>query len=116
MSTTNTTTPITYEYFTAVDLRVGIVRSCERLPRKARLLKLKVDLGEPELRPIVASLAQAFEPEALVGRRVVVLANLEPRDFGGGLVSKGMLIAPGTHEAPLLATVEGEITPGMRLT
>ncbi len=106
---------ISYEQFSATELKVGIVRTCEKVPKKDKLLRLTVDLGEAEPRTIIAGLALSFAPEVLVGRRVVVVANLEPRDFGKGLVSHGMLLATGPSDALILATVEGEAAPGMRL-
>jgi methionyl-tRNA synthetase len=106
---------VTYDQFAAVDLRVGIVRTCERVPRKDKLLQLKVDLGEKEERQIVAGLAQTFKPEDLVGKKVVVVANLAPRDFGKGLVSHGMLLATGPSDALHLATVDGDAAAGARL-
>ena len=106
---------ITYDQFTTVDLRVGIVRGCERVPRKDKLLRLKVDVGEPEPRTIVAGLALSFQPEQLVGRRVVVVANLAPREFGKGLVSHGMLLATGPSEKLTLATVDENVEPGAKL-
>jgi methionyl-tRNA synthetase len=108
-------TPISYEQFTSVDLRVGLVRTCERVPKKDKLLRLTVDLGETEPRQIVAGLALTFTPEALVGRRVVVVANLAPRDFGKGLVSHGMLLATGPSNALKLATVDTDVEPGAQL-
>lgn len=111
---TTTTTSITYDQFAAVDLRVGVVRTCERVPKKDKLLRLTVDIGEPEPRAIVAGLALTFKPEDLVGRRVVVVANLAPRDFGKGLVSHGMLLATGPSEKLALATVP-DVEPGAKL-
>jgi methionyl-tRNA synthetase len=106
---------VTYDQFAAIDLRVGIVRTAEKVPKKDKLLRLSIDLGEHAPRQIVAGLARTFTPEALVGRRVVVVANLAPRDFGKGLVSQGMLLATGPEDALELATVAGEAKPGMRL-
>jgi methionyl-tRNA synthetase len=111
---TTAASPITYDQFAAVDLRVGIVRTCERVPKKDKLLRLTVDLGEPEPRTIIAGLALSFPPEGLVGRRVVVVANLAPRDFGKGLVSHGMLLATGPSEKLTLATVP-DVEPGAKL-
>jgi methionine--tRNA ligase beta chain len=110
-----TPTPITYDQFSSVDLRVGVVRGCERVPKKDKLLKLAVDLGEGEPRTIVAGLALSFQPEQLVGRTVIVVANLAPRDFGKGLLSHGMLLATGASEALTLATVEGDVAPGTKV-
>ncbi len=107
--------PVTFEEFSAIDLRVGIIRTSERVPKKDKLLRLSVDLGEATPRQIVAGLAKTFAPEALVGQRVVVVANLAPRDFGKGLVSHGMLLATGPEDALKLATVPEGVEPGMRL-
>jgi methionyl-tRNA synthetase len=109
------TTALSYDQFTAVDLRVGLVQSCERVPKKDKLLKLSVDVGEPALRTIVAGLALSFQPEELVGKRVIVVANLAPREFGKGFVSQGMLLATGPSEKLTLATVAGDVAPGARL-
>ena len=109
------TTGITYDQFATVDLRVGLVRTCERVPKKDKLLLLTVDVGEPTPRTIVAGLALTFKPEDLVGKRVVVVANLAPRDFGKGLVSHGMLLATGPSEKLTLATVAGDVEPGAKL-
>ena len=104
---------ITYDDFAKVDLRVGLVRTCERVPKKDKLLRLTVDIGEAAPRTIVAGLALTFSPESLVGRNVVVVANLAPREFGKTpsgekLVSHGMLLATGPSEALTLATVADE--------
>lgn len=118
------TSVITYDDFAKLDLRVGLVKTCEKVPKKDKLLRLTVDLGEPEPRTIVAGLALTFSPEMLVGRRVVVVANLAPRDFGsittaGGakekLVSHGMLLATGPSEALHLASIDENVGPGSRL-
>ena len=106
---------VTYDQFSLVDLRVGLVKACERVPKKDKLLRLAVDIGEAEPRAIVAGLALSFQPEQLVGRRVVVVANLAPREFGKGLVSHGMLLATGPSEKLVLATVDGDAPPGAKL-
>jgi methionyl-tRNA synthetase len=106
---------VTYDHFSTIDLRVGLVLSCERVPKKDKLLRLAVDLGEAAPRTIVAGLALTFKPEDLVGKRVVVVANLAPRDFGKGLVSHGMILATGPSESLTLATVGGEVPAGARL-
>jgi methionyl-tRNA synthetase len=106
---------VTYDQFAALDLRIGVILTCEKVPKKDKLLRLSVELGEPVPRQIVAGLARTFAPEALVGKTVVVVANLAPRDFGKGLVSHGMLLATGPEDTLLLATVAGDPKPGMRL-
>jgi methionyl-tRNA synthetase len=114
-TSTPTPTPITYDHFSTIDLRVGLIRTCERVPKKDKLLKLSVDLGEPVPRTIVAGLALSFQPEQLTGRKVIVVANLAPREFGKGLVSHGMLLATGPSEKLTLATVEGDVEAGAKL-
>jgi methionyl-tRNA synthetase len=112
---TATTPSLTYDQFATVDLRVGLVQTAERVPKKDKLLKLAVDVGEPEPRTIVAGLALSFQPEQLVGRKVIVVANLAPREFGKGLVSHGMLLASGPSEKLVLASVDGGAAPGDKL-
>ena len=117
---------IAYDDFAKVDLRVGVVKTCEKVPKKDKLLRLTVDLGEAEPRTIVAGLALSFAPEALVGKKVIVVANLAPREFGSAefdgkkvkLVSHGMLLASGPSEALCLATIDDsarDAAPGSRL-
>ena len=117
---------IAYDDFAKVDLRVGLVKTCEKVPKKDKLLRLTVDLGEAEPRTIVAGLALSFTPEALVGTKVIVVANLAPREFGSAefdgkkvkLVSHGMLLASGPSEDLRLATIDDDsrdAAPGSRL-
>lgn len=114
---------IDYDTFAKTDLRVGLVTSAEKVPKKDKLLRLRVDLGEAEPRTIVAGLALSFSPEALVGKKVLVVANLAPREFGSAdfgagkekLVSHGMLLASGPSEDLRLATIDGDAAPGSRL-
>jgi methionyl-tRNA synthetase len=121
--TTAQSAVVAYDDFAKIDLRVGVVKTCEKVPRKDKLLRLTVDLGEPEPRTIVAGLALSFTPEQLVGRKVIVVANLAPREFGSAefdgkkvkLVSHGMLLATGPSEDLRLATIEGDAPPGARL-
>ena len=70
---------ITIDDFAKVDLRVGLVTSAEPVKGADKLLHLKVDIGEAEPRTIVAGIAKAYKPEQLVGRKVVIVANLAPR-------------------------------------
>ena len=110
-----TSPQVSYDDFSRIDLRVGVVTSAAKVPKKDKLLKLAVDLGEAAARQIVAGVALTFAPEALVGRRVIVVANLAPRDFGKGLVSHGMLLATGPSEALILASAPDDAAPGSRL-
>ena len=107
---------INFQDFAKVELRVGVVKTAEKVPKKDRLLRLAVDLGEPELRQIVAGLAESFAAEDLIGLRVVVVANLAPRKFSKGLVSHGMLLAAGENPDLRLATAPDDVEPGTRLS
>lgn len=88
---------IAYEDFAKIKLRSGVVRSAEKHPSAERLLVLQVDIGEDKPRQIVAGIASKFAPEALVGRSVVVVANLAPAKLRG-VESQGMLLAAGADE------------------
>jgi methionyl-tRNA synthetase len=102
---------ITHEEFGKVALRVGLVRAAERVPKADKLLKLTVDMGEAEPRTIAAGIAEAYTPEALLGRHVVVVANLAPRTIRG-VLSQGMLLAAGPGGAALRLVDPGELPPG----
>ncbi|KUK36077.1 MAG: Methionine--tRNA ligase [Thermacetogenium phaeum] len=104
---------ITIEDFARCDLRVALVRSAERIKGADRLLKLEVDLGT-ETRTVVAGIAQHYTPEELVGKRVIVVANLAPARLRG-VTSNGMILAAGEGESLGLITVEREIPPGARV-
>ncbi|GAB6148264.1 methionine--tRNA ligase subunit beta [Stetteria hydrogenophila] len=105
---------IDYEDFAKVDLRVGKVLSAERVKGSRKLIKLIVDLGS-EKRQILAGLAKWYSPEELVGKYVVVVANLKPKKMMG-LESQGMILAAcGEDSKPALVTVEGEAKPGEKV-
>jgi methionyl-tRNA synthetase len=106
---------ITLDDFSKVDLRVGQVLSAERVKGADKLLHLKVDLAEAEPRSIVAGIAEAYAPEALVGRKVVIVANLAPRKLRG-LTSNGMIVAASLEGGkPVLAGFLEEVPVGARL-
>ena len=90
---------ITIDDFVKVDLRVGQVLSAEAVKGADKLLHLKVDIGEPEPRTIVAGIAKAYKPEQLVGRKVVIVANLAPRKLRG-IESQGMIVAASLPDGP----------------
>ena len=104
---------ISIEEFLRIDLRVAKVLEAEAIPGATRLLKLIVDLGS-ETRQLVAGIAEAYAPETLVGKTIVVLANLKPARLRG-LESNGMLLA-ATPEGgrPVLLTLEKDVPPGAR--
>lgn len=109
---------ITIDDFLKVELRVGEVKVCERIPNADKLLRFEIDLGEPEHRQILAGLAEYYEPEALIGRKVVVVANLKPRKMRG-LESQGMICAASLEDdsgpKPALAAFLEDVEVGARL-
>ena len=107
--------PITIDDFVKVDLRVGLVKTAERVKGADKLLHLHVDIGEPQPRSIVAGIAAAYQPERLVGRKVVIVANLQPRKLRG-IPSEGMIVAASLEGgAPVLAGFLEEVPVGARL-
>jgi methionyl-tRNA synthetase len=103
------------EDFAKVELRVGVVKSAERIQGADKLLKLLVDIGD-EVRQVLAGIALAYTPEELVGRKVVIVANLAPRKMRG-LESNGMLLAAsvGADGKPVLCTFAEDIAPGAKV-
>ena len=109
------TPEITIDDFGKVDLRVGIVREAAPVKGADKLLHLHVDIGEAEPRSIVAGIAKAYQPETLVGRKVVIVANLAPRKLRG-LTSQGMIVAASVGDgAPALASFLEPVPIGARL-
>jgi methionyl-tRNA synthetase len=107
-------THITIDDFIKVDLRVAQILVAERVPKADKLLRLEVDLGY-EKRQILAGIAQYYEPEKLIGRKIVIVANLAPRKMRG-LESNGMLLAASLPEGnPVLAGFLEEVPLGARL-
>lgn len=107
---------ISIDDFTKVELRVGEIKVAERVPDADKLLRFEVDLGEEKPRQILAGLAEWYEPEKLIGRKVVVVANLKPRKMRG-LESQGMICAASLSEddTPALATFIEDVKIGARL-
>ncbi len=105
----------TIDDFVKVDLRVARVLAAEQVPEARKLLKLTLSLGGDQRRTVFAGIKAAYEPEQLVGRLVVMVANLKPRQMKFGL-SEGMVCAagPGGEEVFLLALDEGA-RPGQRV-
>jgi methionyl-tRNA synthetase len=95
-----------------IDLRVGLITSAERVRKSDKLLKLLVDLGEPEPRQLVAGIGKAYAPEQLIGKRIMVVANLKPVKLMG-IESRGMLLAAGPSGANVcLAEFTADLPPG----
>jgi methionyl-tRNA synthetase len=114
-STIPDTPQIAIDDFVKIDLRVAKILVAERIPKADKLLRLEVDLGY-EKRQILSGIAEWYTPEELVGRTIVVIANLAPRKMRG-LESHGMLLAAshGENGKPVLATFGEEIALGSRL-
>jgi methionyl-tRNA synthetase len=104
---------LSIEEFQRWDLRVARILSAEPHPRADRLLKLRVDLGGEE-RPLVAGIAAQYRPEELVGRLIVVVANLKPARLRGE-ESRGMLLAASSGEVVSLLAPDCALPPGARV-
>lgn len=107
---------ISIDDFAKVDLRVGLILSAEAVPKADKLLHLKIDLAEPSgPRTILAGIAQYYQPEQLINRKVVVVANLAPRKMRG-IESQGMVVAASLEGgSPVLAGFLEEVPVGARL-
>jgi methionyl-tRNA synthetase len=91
------------------------VVSAERVKGSDKLMHMKVDIGEPQPRTIMAGIAEAYAPEQLLNRKVVIVANLQPRKLKG-VESNGMIVAASLEGGkPVLAGFHEEIEPGARL-
>jgi methionyl-tRNA synthetase len=103
------------EDFAKIELRVGVVKSAEKIQGADKLLKLMVDIGD-EVRQVLAGIALGYTPEELVGRKVVVVTNLAPRKMRG-LESNGMLLAAsaGADGKPILCTFAEDIPVGSKV-
>jgi methionyl-tRNA synthetase len=103
------------EDFAKVEMRVGQVKSAERVQGADKLLKLMVDIGD-EVRQIVAGIAEVYAPETLIGRKVAVVVNLQPRKLRG-VESNGMIIAASVppEGKPVLAGFLEDVPVGARL-
>ena len=105
---------ISIDDFAKVELRVGQVKIAERVPKADKLLRLEVDLGT-EVRQVVAGIAESYTPESLIGRKVVIVANLAPRKLRG-LESNGMIVAASPEGGKaILASFLEDVPVGTRL-
>jgi methionyl-tRNA synthetase len=94
-----------------VELRLGLVKSADRVPKSDKLLRLLVDIGEAEPRQILAGIGKTYEPEQLLGRRIVVIANLAPRKMMG-LESHGMVLAASDENGLSVLSVDKDLAAG----
>jgi methionine--tRNA ligase beta chain len=104
---------IRFEDFQKIDLRVGKVLEAEKVEGSEKLLKLIVDLGS-EKRQLVAGIAKYYNPEDLIGKEIVVVANLEPKKLMG-IESQGMLLAADVNGEPVILIPEKEVPPGTKI-
>ncbi|MFJ9465902.1 methionine--tRNA ligase [Viridibacillus arvi] len=104
---------ISFEDFMKVDLRVATVIACEKIPKADKLLKLQLELGY-EQRQVVSGIAEYYKPEELVGRKVIVVANLKPVKLRGEL-SQGMVLAGSKDGVLTLATVDEKLENGAKV-
>jgi methionyl-tRNA synthetase len=102
---------IEFDDFTKVDLRVAVVKEAERVEKSKKLLKLIVDAGEAQPRQILAGISEHYAPEDLVGRRVVIVANLKPRKLMG-LESQGMVLAASDDNGLSVLGLDKDVEPG----
>ncbi|HEV7843826.1 MAG TPA: methionine--tRNA ligase subunit beta, partial [Pyrinomonadaceae bacterium] len=102
--------------FAKVEMRVGEILTAERVPKSDKLLRFTVDLGEAEPRQILAGIAEHYEPEKMIGRKVIVVSNLKPRKLRG-FESQGMILAASVGEEgkPVVATFAEDVPNGARL-
>ncbi|MDT5123318.1 MAG: methionyl-tRNA synthetase [Acidobacteriota bacterium] len=102
--------------FAKIDLRVGEILTAERVPKSDKLLRFTVDLGEDVPRQILAGIAEHYDAEKMVGRKVIVVANLKPRKLRG-FESQGMILAAsvGDEGKPVIATFMEDVPNGARL-
>ena len=106
-------TNITYDDFAKLDLRIAKIISTENIPGKSRIIKGVIDLGE-ERREVIIGGAEYYQPEELIGRTVVVIANLEPRKIAG-FESNAMLLAADVNDKPFWLTVKEDVPLGTKI-
>ena len=112
--TTSDAQTISFDEFKRLQLRAGRVLSARAVPKAKKLLHLSVDLGEAEPRSIVAGIAEKYTPEELVGRQVLVVANLAPAEIRG-IRSEGMILAAGDEAILGLSALDQDVPPGTRV-
>ncbi len=107
---------ISFDDFQKLDIRVGTVLECERVPKMKKLLKFLIDDGLNK-RTIVSGISQWYEPEQLVGKQVLFVANLAPREFKNGLVSEGMILSAEDWDGTIsVTTVEHNVKAGSQIS
>lgn len=106
---------ISYDEFAKLDLRVVRVVNAERVAGSEKLLRLEVEMGSVSTRHIIAGIGKAYDPETLMGKEIIIVANLEPRMLMG-LESEGMLLAARDAEGtPVLLGTEKDVPAGSKI-
>jgi methionyl-tRNA synthetase len=114
VATPATNDKISIDDFSKIELRVGLVKVAERVPKADKLLRLEIDIGS-EVRQVLAGIAEAYPPETLIGRKVIIVANLAPRKLRG-MESNGMIVAASLEGGrPVLAGFLEDVPVGARL-
>jgi len=98
-----------------VELRVAKVREAVAMPKSKKLIRLLVDAGDAEPRTILAGIAEGYQPEQLVGRTIVIVANLKPRPMMGTESNGMVLAASGPGQPPILVAADDSLPPGTRV-
>ncbi|MBO4730499.1 MAG: methionine--tRNA ligase [Bacteroidaceae bacterium] len=107
---------VSFEDFQKLDIRVGTVLECERVPKMKKLLKFLIDDGMQK-RTIVSGIAEWYEPEQLKGKQVLFVANLTPREFKNGLVSEGMILSATNWDGSVVTTsLLSNVKPGSQIS
>lgn len=104
---------IDYKDFAKLNLKVGLIKTCERITKSKTLYRLTVDCGEDKLRQIITGISNYYSPEELVNEKIVILANLKPKRIMG-LESQGMLLAADFNNEPFLLKIDernGKVIP-----
>ena len=106
---------IPFEDFEKLDIRVGLVKTCEKVKKSKKLLKFTLDDGSGKDRTILSGIAQWYEPEDLVGKRVLFIANLAPRQMMGE-TSEGMILSAVNYDGNLsVTTTLGDVKGGSQV-
>ena len=105
---------INFEEFQKIELKIAKILKAEKIEGSEKLIKLQLDLNEGEPRQILAGIAKSYEPEDLVGKELVIVANLEPKEIFG-MESRGMLLAADDDGKPVLLKPDKEVSPGTKV-
>lgn len=104
---------IAYNDFKKIELKAGTILVAKRVEGSEKLLRLELDLGV-EKRQIIAGIGKSYEPAVLIGKQIIIVANLEPRTMMG-LESQGMLLAASSESGPILLTTDAEVPDGSEI-